>query len=221
MTLIEIMVVLAIIALLGFAVSMGVGKVRKTELRSAAGRLATALRSAFDRASTTGAHHRVVIDLDEQVFRVERCEGKVRLRRSINEEKEEEQNEQAELAAPSPEGTVEAAVAAASQSLGHGSCASVKGDMGKPRQLPKKRSIGVSKVYVAHLEEPAEEGKVSVNFFPLGHAERAVIEVADDDDNVFSLVVHPLSGRVQIVPDKWQHPEEFVTHDAEGNEVKP
>ena len=52
-------------------------------------------------------------------------------------------------------------------------------------------------------------------------AERAVIEISDDDGNVFSLLVHPVSGRVEVRGEELRNPGEFVGRDAEGKVVNP
>jgi len=80
-TVLELLVVLGIIGMLTAGLVIGGRRIRKSDLRSAAGRVAATLRFAFDRAAATGAHHRVVIDLDAGQLHVERCEGKLRLRR--------------------------------------------------------------------------------------------------------------------------------------------
>src|SRR5688572_3270505 len=93
MTLIEILVVLAILGLIAGILVIGVGRAGKLELRAEAGKLAAALRSGFDRAAASGAHHRVILDLDAESFQLERCEGKIRLRRSEDEAKAQDQAE--------------------------------------------------------------------------------------------------------------------------------
>src|SRR5947199_217688 len=63
-TLIEIMVALAIIGLVGGLSVGGLRSVAKSDLRAATAHLSGAIRYLFDRASTTGKYHRLVIDLN-------------------------------------------------------------------------------------------------------------------------------------------------------------
>jgi general secretion pathway protein H len=237
MTLLEILVVLAILGLVTAILVWGLGRAGKLELRADAGKLAAALRQGFDRAAATGAHHRVVLDLDRETFLLERCEGKVRLRRTTDEAKAAEQEEVAaqivklkaelEAAASAPLGgagpggvpgtAVDTPPPEATEAVGQAGCAPVAGKQGKPQALHKGHQIDLKRVFVSHLEKPAEEGKVTVNFFPLGRAEKAVLEVAQGAE-LFSLVVQPLTGRVQILVGEWKHPEEFVEEDATGEE---
>ena len=234
MTLLETLVVLGILAAVGLAMGLGVGKVRKTDLRNDAGRVASALKAAFDRASATGAHHRVTFDLTRQTFRVERCEGEVKLRKSYDELQQDDaaaisaqiaalQDQALALSQPNalpgaPLPTVGAAVASAQKRV---SCMPVKGELGRPREIHQKRGIFLANVYVAHRERPVRDGEVAVNFFPIGTAERAVVEVASDADDVFSVAVHPVDGRVEVLPGRWRRPEDFVSSDDEGNAVNP
>lgn len=223
-TLIEILVVLAILVVLMLSAVGQMRKVRQSDLREDGARLAAALRYSYDRATATGEHHRVVIDLDEEGFAVERCEGKVRLKHGIEEHQlaeEEELLEQAkQFAVTDDQGNFNGLPeAGALPMMGGAMCAPVKGAHGKPQLFRKKRGIGIKQVYVAHVDDVVTEGKIAINFFPLGTAERAVVEVSDIDDNVFSIIVHPLTGRVQFKSGAYPRPEDFITRDAEGKEV--
>jgi hypothetical protein len=217
---------------------------RRGSVRGDAARLAGAMRWGYDRATATAAHHRIVINLDEDTFVVERCEGKINMTRSLDEAKAEEQQAIAAQYAMLPE-MIEAAQAGQSQASATGpggfaapgvqglelpetvetgdvgasaaalQCAPVKGKdkVGKPQKLAKD----IRKVYVSHLVDPVDKGKVSINFFASGRAERAIVEVADGDDNVFSLRLHPLTGRVEIHTGEYRRPEDIV----KGEEVRP
>jgi general secretion pathway protein H len=238
LTLIEILVVLAVLGLIAAILVIGLGRAGTLTLRTDAGRLAAALRSAFDRAAATGAHHRVIVDLDAETFQVERCEGRIRLRRSEDEAKAQDQADvaaqvaqlkaQATAAAEAnalglPPGTSPTATSppaeagAPAAALGDAGCGPVPGTLGKLQTLRKDKKIDIRRVFVSHLEKPAEEGKVTLNFFPLGRAEKAVVEVGQKDE-LFTLIVHPLTGRVEIQVGEFKHPEEFVVEDAQGEE---
>ncbi len=270
-TLIEILVVLAILALLMLSAIGGLRHVRKTDLKEDASRLAAAFRFAYDRATATGEHHRVVIDLDHETFQVERCEGKVKLQHGLEAQQMADMaaiQAQSKLLAPAYTGQplavgpqasgglmagtplmapptvsngfggqmVAGAVGAggagapgqqtqqlpanAGKAIGGARCVPVKGANGKVQVVKKNRGIGISRVYVAHLPYANDTGRVTVNFFPLGTAERAVVEVADKNDNAFSIVVHPLTGRVTMIGGVYQHPEDFITRDSEGSAIQ-
>lgn len=228
MTLIEIIVVLAIIGMLTAALVVGYGRVPSTALKREAVHLAAVLRSGYDRATTSGAHHRLVFDLDANSYRLERCEGKVEVRRSRDlKEEQDYQKDQAEKAARAadavgPDALFANLSAKASDSVGGSGgasaakCEPVTGEMGKPYTLGERPKVSLSRIWVAHLADPTRSGKVTLNFFPLGTAEKAVIVLAVDDDNVFSLAVQPLSGRIDMQQGEMRRAEDFMTTDATG-----
>jgi prepilin-type N-terminal cleavage/methylation domain-containing protein len=240
MTLVEILIVLAIVAVMVWLMPNQLGILRKGSVRNDAARLAAAMRWSYDRAAATAAHHRMVIDLDKDTFQVERCEGTIRMVRSMDEAHAEEQqaiNSQYQMlpemaaaiekgqappgagaGAYAPPGAAAAmALPGASQAADVGSsgaalkCQPVKGKQGKVQHLTKK----ISKVYVAHLTDAATAGTVVINFFPNGRAERAVVEVGEGDD-VFSLRLWALTGRVQIHTGEYHRPDDVV----KGEEVR-
>ena len=223
MTLIEIMVVLAIVGLLAGTLVYGYRRLPVTVLRRVATHLAAILRSAYDRAAATGAHHRVLLDLDKGEYKVERCEGKVELRKSVDQKDEDDRKRQEDekkkllAEAQSTAGQVlQDVIAQTGAKVGQtADCTPVHGEMGTAQQLTRSPEVKIARIYVRHYEHPADRGQVYIHFFPMGRAERSVIELAVGDE-MLSLAVHPLSGRVQVVGGAWQHPEEFVGSDAEG-----
>jgi len=65
MTLIEVMVVVVLIALMVGSAVAGIRSMAKSDLRASASKMAGAVRYLFDRASTTGKVHRLVLDIDK------------------------------------------------------------------------------------------------------------------------------------------------------------
>jgi prepilin-type N-terminal cleavage/methylation domain-containing protein len=234
MTLIEVMVALAIIALLLALLPAMFSRVRKADLRADAGKLAAAMRSAYDRAGATAAHHRLVIDLEADKFWIERCEGKVQVVRDVDEAKAEAQ--QAIIARMSKPPDVAPSIPGMAApptdllagltpppdltaSVGSGEASVPCSPTTGAGTGELSRSVGVQfrQVMVSHLEKPAEDGKVSINFFPLGRAERAVIvlDEKDDKDAVYSVRLHALSGRVEVIAGEIRDAREIV----EGRDV--
>jgi type II secretory pathway pseudopilin PulG len=228
MTMIEILVALAIVGLMLLILPTAFKRVRKTDMRSDAGRIAAALRSAYDRASATAAHHRLVLDLDSGKYWIERCEGKVHMVRDIDEAKAEAQQAiLAQLAKPpdtpasipgmsappagdllgslTPPPNVDNTVGSGEATL---PCTPAKGQ--GTGELTHASKIIFKAVHVGHLETAADKGKVAVNFFPMGRAERAVVVLGDDGDAAYSVRLHALSGRVEIKEGEYKRPEEIV-----------
>ena len=223
-TLLEMMVALAIAGLVIGAMSTMVGRMRSSELRGDAGDVMGAIRSAFDRAAATSVHHRMLIDLDEGTFQLERCEGKVRLRRGEGSDRGELTSLNDQLAQVTAQlqnltgNAVQEASETVKQAVGKATCEPLEGKRGELRKL--KGDNRFSRVHVAHLEEPAEDGQVSLHFFPLGYGEKAALELSDGGDKEMTVIVHPLTGQVELASGGIRDLEDFVHEDAEGDEVE-
>lgn len=214
------MLVLVLIAGAFVIIAGGMRRLNKTDLRDETVRMAAMLRSAFNMAAFSGVHHRVVFDLENQTFRIEACPGDQKLYRT-----EEEQVPDAErikalmdklqerrdptsdqvteiIGAESPEQATEAAAALENVHIGLARCEVPKtpnnhaDGRGNIRKI-RNDGVKIKAVHVSHLEDPVTDGVVSINFFPLGTAEKAVIVMADDHDNEMVLLVHRLTGVVE------------------------
>jgi len=67
-TLIEVILAVALLGLLGASAIRGIQSIAKSEIRSTVSRIAGSMRYLFDRASTTGKVHRLVLDFDENKY---------------------------------------------------------------------------------------------------------------------------------------------------------
>jgi hypothetical protein len=63
---------------------------------------------------------------------------------------------------------------------------------------PLGDDIRIAKVFVAHEAEPRDEGKVDLFFFPTGLTQHAVVQLEDKNHAIFSVEIHPLTGRATI-----------------------
>ena len=72
MTLIEVLIVLAISALLIGGVATGLGAGRQAEVSRATNQLANTVRFAFNKARVTGSYYRLLIKLDDSSFSMQR-----------------------------------------------------------------------------------------------------------------------------------------------------
>lgn len=72
MTLIEVLIVLAISALLIGGVATGLGAGRQAEVSRATNQLANTIRFAFNKARVTGSYYRLLIKLDDSSFSMQR-----------------------------------------------------------------------------------------------------------------------------------------------------
>lgn len=79
MTLIETLIVMAIAALLIGAALTGIGATRQAEVARATNQLANTIRFAYNKARVTGAHYRLLIDLDKGQFSLQRGDSSMYL----------------------------------------------------------------------------------------------------------------------------------------------
>jgi type II secretory pathway pseudopilin PulG len=218
-TIFEIMIVLAIIGLMMLIGLPAVRSFVKTDLRTDANQVAALLRAAYEMAALSGVHHRVVLDLDAQTYALQACPEEVRLKPAREEVlvgadvlETVPRPDPARLggaptevvAAATPGQSVEAAAALAGVKIGGARCVvptTPNGDAdarGNERELRRARGIRFGEVHVQHLRGPASRGQVAINFFPLGWAEKAIVELMTEDGDRFTVVVHGLTGRVEV-----------------------
>lgn len=231
-TLLELLVVMALLALVMAASVRGLRSMARSDLRASAGKIAGAMRYLFDRASTTGRVHRLVLDLSGKRYWAEVSDDRYYLPRELEDEASRERG-RAELEI---EREQENERRANLRTDGRGAAYDLSGytpqefkpkrarfsafkDVGaKVFELP--RGVRLMGVYTPRLAEPVAEGQEYVYFFPLGQTEAAIVHLSDEGgETIYSLVAHPLTGRVRIERGYVAPPIERL--DDEGREVLP
>lgn len=125
-----------------------------------------------------------------------------------------------------PQEAMARAAALAGQRIGTAECHPVtKPDgsedrRGEVRKIQTWRDIEIQRIYVQHLEDPVEDDIVSINFFPMGYAEKAVVVMSDSDGDKYTLLVHGLTGRVEFRDGEWRKPDEHMMRDGAGDTVE-
>lgn len=229
-TLIEIMVVIAIVGIVAGGTVYGFRAIGKSELRSSASKLAGAIRYCFDRSVTTGAYYRLVLDLDDNKYWAERSEERMYLTRNKEETKGKGQafDEKAAQAKQAEEdkkydellanqGGVAATIDPPPRPK-RAKFETFKDATAKAVQL--KRAVLVD-VLTPRQPEPYSKGRAYLYFFPDGHTENALVRLSDRaGESWYSLVVHPLTGRVEVVSGRLDvKANEFGTRDDENKDV--
>lgn len=210
MTLIEIMIVTVIIAMAAAGMSMGLGALTKSTLRSATVKLASVTKFAYHRALSHGTTVRLTLDFEAGTFSVTEAEGKVTLARSddsVREEAIDDKDREDPGAAVDPWEAAKARLAQAesgSDELDFGSSpfGPITTKDGKAIKRyggqPLGNKIRITKVIVAHEADPREEGVTDLFFFPGGMTQHAVIQLSDSTDTIYSVEIHPLTGQAKI-----------------------
>ena len=228
-TLIEILVVMAIVVLIAGGATRGIRSLAKSDLRTAANHMSGAVRFLFDRASTTGKYHRLVIDLDEgrywgevsdDRFYVPR-ERETELSRAKDKEDAEREEEEAKRKAEDLESSGGYDLSIVQQPEDFRPARARFGgfkDMAlKKVTLTKAKVAGV---FTPRLMDPRTSGTAYLYFFPMGQTEAAYIHLMDrEGEHSYSLVVHPLTGRVKVYDHHVQPPLDDH-YDDEGNRIE-
>ena len=238
-TLIEVLLVVTIGAVLAVLAIRGLRSLRKADLREASAQMSGAMRYLFDRASTTGKIHRIVIDMETGTYWAEVSDDRFYIPReeTVEQLQAREEKEAAEDEETAQKRERAAREAESGKSAGANSSfdlsklevadfrpkrarfASFKDLALKPVKLKKAK---VRSVYTPRVTEPLTSGRAYVYFFPLGQTEPAIITLTDpeSDDTIYSLVVHPITGRVRIYNQDVPPPRGRERTDDEGTQVQ-
>jgi prepilin-type N-terminal cleavage/methylation domain-containing protein len=230
-TLIELMVALAVIALIMGVAVRGMRSMLKSDLRATSIKMAGAIRYLFDRASTTGKIHRLVIDFEQGRYWAEVSDDRFYMpreretdetREQVAEEEaaEAEEKKKEEEAQLQSEGQVDMSKYIPQEFKPQRARFSAFKEMAvKPVQV--KGGIKITGLFTPRLAQPQTTGRGYIYFFPLGLTEAAQVYLSDDDgqQSFYSLVVHPLTGRVRVHNTFVQPPVE-EQYDDEGNKLE-
>ncbi len=208
-TLIEVMIVMGLVALMVTASVVGVRSLAKSDLRSTASRMSGAIRYLFDRASTTGKVHRLVLDFDTGKYWAESSDDAFVF--GSGKETDESRRRLADKIAKEDE--VKRKIA--EQEAFFGSSLIPSKYMPKPfvptrakfntfretvvKPVAIKSGVQLAGIYTPRLMQPLDYGRGYLYFFPLGMTEAAYIHLSDKKGQSFyTLIVHPLTGRVTV-----------------------
>lgn len=207
MTLVEVLIVVALVALVTAGVASGSGLFGSTRMRSASMLILSAIRVGMTHANTTGLPTRLVLDLEGRRVWLEETQGRM-LRRLGDDEGD-----------PS-------AGAAAATDAERAATEEAQRVVDGPREPPPQfvavekgvfqgrelgRDIQFKYVQTEHDVDPRVEGRAYLYFWPGGGTEKAIIVLTrPGDDEGLSIVVSALTGRAQIVRGTLEYDEPSV-----------
>jgi general secretion pathway protein H len=231
------MVALMVIALIASIGVKGFRAITKSDLRAATAHLSGAIRFLFDRASITGKYHRLVIDLNDGKYWAEVSDDRFYAPNEAESQADRQKREQDEAAADEDE---RKRLEKQQNAFGEGSTTSSgssfdlsKLEVGEFRPRRARfaafketalkpvvlKKLHIRSVYTPRMTEPVTSGRAYLYFYPLGQTEPAIITLTDlEGTSVYSLVVHPITGRVRIYNSEVLPPV-GKQYDDEGNEV--
>lgn len=198
-TLMELMIAMALIAILVTGASIGLGALGSARLRESISLVASAVRVAYTHASATSRPTRLVFDFEKRSVSIESSEGRMFIKHgdrtggaAAATEAEHEAVAEAEeiiegVRPPRPQFK-------AVKTLGFNT----------PSARKLSRNIFFRQIEVGHEEDPVAEERAYLYFWPGGQTERAAIQLQQgggdsiEDHNIMTLLVAPLTGKVSI-----------------------
>jgi general secretion pathway protein H len=198
LTLVEVLVVVALIALMSSAIIFGSGMLGSSKQRAAATLVMSGIRMGLTRANSTGRPVRMVFDLEKERVVLEESTGGPMLR--VKEKKSSgggaEAATVAEQAARQEADRVLEGPRAPRAAFKPVKQFGFDGDDEKEGRA-LGQDVKFKSVQTEHDEDPREEGRAYLYFWPGGGTERASIQIAHKDD-VLTVLVSPLTGRAKI-----------------------
>lgn len=184
MTLIEIIVV---IALVGLLLSLGVTVLTdwfEDNLSKTASELAGTIKYTYNESAIKNKIYRLKIDFSQQTIAIEASADDQKVDTSL-EEKSSEEKSSTTLESPETEPPKKE------------SFSDVGSYLLKPIRLPE--GIKIKDVYVEHVGKKIEKGLTAIYFFPNGWVEKAIINLCDEKEEIFySIEVHSFTGKATI-----------------------
>jgi general secretion pathway protein H len=233
MTLIEIMIVVALIGILTATLIFGSGIFTSANRRAAATLIVVGVRKGLSHANTTGNPVRLSLDLDNGRVVLEESSSREALRKSDEQEEEERVEREAEEAEAGEVNAGEAMLADAeavaeqflSGQIGSESGFSPVDIVGQDGESPGRelgKGVRFVKVQTEHDEDPIVSGVAHLYFWPGGMTERAIVQLArvGDEDGV-TVVVSPLTGRAQIETGFVELPEDVLDGEEFSEREEP
>lgn len=195
-TLIEVILVVAIMAVVVTGATFGLGAITRTRLRSASFKVMSATRFAYNRAITQGTTTRLRFDFEKNTIAIEESDTPVTL--ATDEQLDSDTGDAIDpwdlarsrlekpLDPPEPRSPF--------QPITNSSGKVLK----RYTAQPVGDGISVHALITPHESDKRTEGEGSVYFFPGGLTEQAVIQLSDSSETVYSIEIHPLTGNARI-----------------------
>ncbi len=213
MTLVEILLVLAILALaMGIGVYMMMGVLTRGYLRDEAMRMTSTIQFTYNQAGLNNTPYRLVIDLEEQSYHTEMTDSRVVIRQAAEEydegllpEEARELEEQRRFQRSDFFREEEDDFFGVSRRVGY-----QRAEEAELRPRTLRSGIEFYSVRTSNQPRPVTRGRVAINFFPNGFQQQAMIVLWDrETEEKFTLVTEPLTGRVRIYSGEIDVPEDF------------
>jgi general secretion pathway protein H len=229
-TLVETVIVIAIIAMMAAIAVPSINNITRAELRSNSSKLAGLIRQTYDDAALTGQTQRLAFNFESKAVKAEATQEVLAFDPETNvlaeasKAKEDLQSfmevppDIAALMAPAGEPSADSGLGLSAigalfgaGALG-GSSMSTDGEAfkaGDGAGLTLGDDVQLMDVWIQGMSEPTNKGIAYLYFFPHGFTQDALIHLmeADDDQRVYTVKVSALTGKTTIVDEYVQVPK--------------
>jgi general secretion pathway protein H len=209
MTLVEVLITIALIAVLSGALLLGTGFVKTGQRRAAATLIISGIRVGMTRSNTIGRPVRMVFDLENHRVMLEETNTSQMLRETADEDPSagaEPADELEKSAREEAEGILDGPRKARPRFTPVKQFGSDGEDAGEGRALGQ--GIRFRQVQTEHDPEPRREGRAYLYIWPRGGTEEAAIQIqSGDDDEGLTIRVSALTGRARVERGRVDLPE--------------
>lgn len=214
LTLLEVLVVMAILLLVVGVGVTGVTRMKSVRLRSETNRLAAAIRHCYNRASAHGLYLRMEIDLDSESYSVKASDRPIFLARAKRQHGDDGVD-------PEDLDTDDRDIDSDEEALTKARARRAKyTEDGVISKITFKGGVGIDGVYTSGQDDVFESGTAYIHFFPQGFVEPALIYTTDGEDLFYTLEISPLTGKVNRQPGKIDPDRKFGQPDRIEEEYR-
>lgn len=217
-TLVEMTITVAILALAAAVVIPAVSNITRAELRATSSKVAGLIRSTYDAACLEGQIHRLTFDFEKSRIEVTATSQVLAFEPDSNVLAEAAKMDastsafndlaqalSAEIAEQRAEAGDESEPSAVGALFGINSLAGMGGMADEEAfgegagALDLAEGVHLLDVWVQGMDEPQNEGKAYLYFFPHGYTQEALIHIEDDGGRVFTVKVAALTAKTAIL----------------------
>lgn len=208
-TLVEVLVAVALAAVLVGGTFTGIGMLRQARLREASTLVVSALRIAYDHANATSRVTRLAFDLDNGTIAMQDSPGKLFLQQGRTggaagaSDLEKAALEAGEEILDGPKKRRPEFSPVSRSALDVVADLREGDDASAPRGKALPKDVRFRQIEVVHEDEPVTSELVYVYFWPGGLAERASVQLQlgaePTERDIMTISVKPLTGQVDVV----------------------
>jgi general secretion pathway protein H len=195
MTLLEIVVAFAVMALLMMIVVPSIESYSGVNVREEAGRISGAIRFMYGESALSGRVCRLVFDIDQRYWWAECSSANYTVAQQNGAFLPDTNDSVKEKGVKTNEFLDEAEELRAKIEK-KAEFAQFQDEEISKRKLPENTRLSI---WTSHQKEKIKKGQAFLYFFPQGNTERAHITISGQYGDSYTLAVSPLTGRVRVV----------------------